>query len=175
MFFNAPNVDSVNETNEIWVSTPPPDLIYLFKDDIFTKVLNNKYKISFVKTLSPLIILKKYINKFKNKKNNIYPRSFVSSKILSRKLVNKHLKKVMFIIIKTLVKIKILKHYSDDYGLVYQIKNKIIMLKITIPNNNIPERIYITDIILGEFLGLDYTIERGSENYEITLENGNQH
>lgn len=122
MFFNAPNIDSVNEINEIWVSTPPPDLIYLFKDDIFTKVLNSKYKISFVKTLSPLIILKKYINKVRNKKNNIYPRNFVSSETLSKKPTNAFLKRVISSIIKTLVKMKILKHYSDEYGLVYQIE-----------------------------------------------------
>ena len=47
------------------------------------------------------------------------------------------------------------------------------MIKIKIPNNNINERKYIIDIIFKEFLGLEYVIEIGSQNYEITLENGN--
>ena len=45
------------------------------------------------------------------------------------------------------------------------------MLKIIIPNNNIAERKYIIDIIFSEFLGLDYLLELGSNNYKIILEN----
>jgi hypothetical protein len=49
------------------------------------------------------------------------------------------------------------------------------MIKIYIPNNNINERKYIIDILFGEFLGLEYIIEIGSQNYEIILEkNGNK-
>jgi len=42
---------------------------------------------------------------------------------------------------------------------------------IEIPNNNIFERKYIIDILFNEFLGLEYSIEIGSENYEIILSN----
>ena len=122
MFFNAPNVDSVKETNELWVSTPPPDLVYLFKDNIFERVLNGKYALNVTKTLSPLRILKKYVNKFNKSKNNTYPRNFVSPEISNIKPVNIYVKKMLYITIKILVKIKLLKHYSDDYGLIYQIK-----------------------------------------------------
>lgn len=45
---------------------------------------------------------------------------------------------------------------------------------ITIPNNNINEKKYIIDILFGEFLGLDYKIKVGSNNYEILLDNGNK-
>jgi len=45
------------------------------------------------------------------------------------------------------------------------------MLKIKIPNNNINERKYILDVIFNEFLGLEYLLEVGSEDYEIVLEN----
>lgn len=121
MFFNAPNVNSIKETNEFWVSTPPPDLIYLFNENVFAKVLDSKYTISFNKTLSPLVILRKYINKFKKKKNNIYPRKFISSKIGNSNSANKLLKGMMKLSIMLLVKINILKHYSDDYGLIYRI------------------------------------------------------
>ena len=45
------------------------------------------------------------------------------------------------------------------------------MINIIIPNNNIPERTYIIDIIFNEFLGLEYTLKIGSYDYEITLPN----
>jgi len=48
------------------------------------------------------------------------------------------------------------------------------MLKITIPSNNKNERKYIIDIIFNEFLGLEYKLEIGSNNYEIILENSHK-
>jgi hypothetical protein len=45
------------------------------------------------------------------------------------------------------------------------------MITIKIPNNNIPERTYILDIVFNEFLGLEYSLEIGSSNYEIILPN----
>jgi len=52
-------------------------------------------------------------------------------------------------------------------------------MKIIIPSNNINERKYIIDIILGEFLGLDFKliIDNGElkiNNWIIELENGNK-
>ena len=47
------------------------------------------------------------------------------------------------------------------------------MLKVTIPNNNIPERSYILDILLSNFLGISYKlfILDGSDNYIFKFEN----
>jgi len=45
------------------------------------------------------------------------------------------------------------------------------MIKIRIPNNNIKERKYVLDIIFNEFLGLNYSLDVGSEDYVIVLEN----
>lgn len=47
------------------------------------------------------------------------------------------------------------------------------MIKINIPNDNINERSYIIDIILGEFLGLEYEIliNQALNDYEIILPN----
>jgi len=42
---------------------------------------------------------------------------------------------------------------------------------IKIPNNNIPERKYILDVVFIEFLGLDYQLEIISNDYEIILSN----
>ena len=53
-------------------------------------------------------------------------------------------------------------------------------MKISIPNDNMQERKYIIDILLEEFLGLEYETKveggkkKGKENYEIILENGNK-
>ena len=48
------------------------------------------------------------------------------------------------------------------------------MIKIYISDNNIKEKRYIIDIIFDEFLGLEYSIGIGGDNYEIILENGNK-
>ena len=45
------------------------------------------------------------------------------------------------------------------------------MIKIKIPNNNIFERKYIMDILFSEFLGLEFSVEIGSIDYEIILPN----
>lgn len=45
------------------------------------------------------------------------------------------------------------------------------MIKVSIPNNNIKERSYIISIFFREFLKLEYTLEIGSEDYEISLKN----
>jgi len=48
-------------------------------------------------------------------------------------------------------------------------------MKVIIPNNNIEEREYIIDILLNEFLGLDYRLEiKDTKNYEIILKNSNK-
>ncbi len=126
MLFNAPNVDSVVEINELWVSTPPPDLIYLFKDKSIENSLGNSYNIKIKKTFTPVNILMKYMNRYKKKKNNSYPREFVisSGKRKSRK-INLHLKKGIFFFIKIFVKLRILNNYSDEYGLIVRIAKKL--------------------------------------------------
>ena len=42
---------------------------------------------------------------------------------------------------------------------------------VRIPNNNINEREYVINIILNEFLGIEYSIEVGASHYEIHLDN----
>jgi hypothetical protein len=45
------------------------------------------------------------------------------------------------------------------------------VVSVRIPDNNVNERKYILDIILGEFLGLEFELSVGSQDYEIELEN----
>jgi len=125
MFFNTPNVDSVYETNELWVSTPPPDLIYLFKESNFRKIIDSQYNIEIKKTFTPANVIVKHINKYKKKKNNNYPRSFIASKKnITSKKINPIIKQTIFFMVKILVKLKILKNYSDEYGLIIKINRK---------------------------------------------------
>jgi 2-polyprenyl-3-methyl-5-hydroxy-6-metoxy-1,4-benzoquinol methylase len=125
MFFNVPNVNSVLELNELWVSTPPPDLIYLFKGNEFKNILSNKsLEVDIIETLSPNSILKKYINKLRHHPINVYPRLFITKKSYrshSTK-IKKFMKKIIFSIVEILVKSKILKHFSDEYGLIFSVK-----------------------------------------------------
>lgn len=48
------------------------------------------------------------------------------------------------------------------------------MIQVIVPNNNISERKYILDIVLSDFLGVQYsiTIDNVAENWEICLANG---
>ena len=50
-------------------------------------------------------------------------------------------------------------------------KNKLI---VKISSNNIQERKYIIDILLGEFLGIDYEVIVDSDGWDIVLGNGNK-
>ena len=50
------------------------------------------------------------------------------------------------------------------------------MIKILVPNNNTSERKYIIEILLDNFLGLNYkvTVDSDSDSWSIVLENGNK-
>lgn len=49
-------------------------------------------------------------------------------------------------------------------------------MKVTIPKNNLPERYYVLDVILNEFLGLKYEVKELEDtlNWTIELDNGNR-
>jgi hypothetical protein len=50
------------------------------------------------------------------------------------------------------------------------------MLKVTIPNNNLQERTYVLEVLLGEFLQLDYKLQVNADyiHYEISLDNSSR-
>ena len=125
MLFNAPNVDSVKELDEIWVSSPPPDVIILFEKDSFNFVLKEFFDVKYFTTFTPVNILLKYLNKLQKKKNNIYPRKFYSENVMKKIKKSKYkqlFKKIILFLIIILVKGKILRNYSDEYGLIYEVK-----------------------------------------------------
>ena len=125
MFFNAPNVNSIYETKELWVSTPPPDLIYLFQKEGLIKMIDNPYLIQIKEMASPANSIIKYINKFKKRENNIYPRRFSNTR---QNTSNKHLpyfiKSALFVMIRLLIVLKVIKKIPDEYGLIAKITKK---------------------------------------------------
>ena len=126
MFFNAPNVQSIHETKELWVSTPPPDLIYLFKKDGLAQMIGKLYHVQIQEVTTPANILVKYINKFKNKTNNIYPRNFIQpQRKASSSRIPIFIKSTLFFIIEILVSFKIIMRFSDEYGLIVKITKKV--------------------------------------------------
>ena len=76
MFFNAPDVASPKQLGELWVSTPPPDLIYLFNEKSFQYMLNNSFNVKCVKVSAKREIVWKNIKKIMNKDYNVYPKIF---------------------------------------------------------------------------------------------------
>jgi len=124
MLFNAPNVNSVRELNQLWVSTPPPDLTYLFHKNIFVDMFAQKdYKVSITETVSPLIIL--YKNRF-NKPLYEYPRKFTHKQgsFKGETYIKKTIKKIVSFFLRGLIFCRILKYYSDDYGLIVKVEKK---------------------------------------------------
>lgn len=126
MFFNAPNINSIIATNEIWVTSPPPDLFYIFNGDALAKILNKHgFNVSVSETFSPIDILRKHINSYKNIQNNVYPRLFISEiKRQRSSFIKRILKLFVFISAKLLIRAKILKYLPDDYGLLFVVKKK---------------------------------------------------
>mgnify|MGYP003980873809 CR=1 FL=1 len=128
IIFNAPDVDSIKETNELWVDSPPPDVITLFHKDVFVSLLSDKYEVSMYKTYIPVNILKKYVNIILNRKNNIYPRRFIqlslSGEDHSAYIFKTLIKRIAVYFVEFLVNVKLFKRYSNEYGLILSIKNK---------------------------------------------------
>ena len=126
MFFNAPDVDSIKQNDKVWVSTPPPDLVYLFNKDIFINLFSEKFVVKVEKTLTPLNILKKNLQKLGSSKvSSDYPRLFASSKSTKENSnTKKTVKMLVSFIVLMLAKTKILRHYADEYGILCVIKNK---------------------------------------------------
>lgn len=60
--------------------------------------------------------------------------------------------------------------------LFFLLTKKIKLIHLLIPNNNVAERIFAVNVILSDFLGLNFKLQLGETKFaaEITLENGNK-
>jgi len=130
MLFNAPDVDSVNETGEIWVDSPPPDVNFLFKSASFEVILDKKnYVIETQKYTEGLYILKRNINNLIGKKNNLYPRNFFSEEVIYRQGKSSFkifIKDILGYFGLLFAKLKLIKTYSSEYGLIIKIERRFI-------------------------------------------------
>jgi len=127
MVFNAPNVESVNKLGELWVDTPPPDLIYLFSEDSIKRLCGAGYHVDLRKMYSKGEIIRKNIYRIFKIKYYHYPVNFFKNNEMHKHnktiSVFLFLKKVFWLSLNVLYYLKIFKYYSDDYGLIVTIRN----------------------------------------------------
>jgi SAM-dependent methyltransferase len=128
MVFNAPNVKSPEQLNELWVSTPPPDLVCLFHDKSFHNILNNQFCVEIKKVYTKGEVINKNIKKSFGKKYTNYPINFrVDSNKPDRRIVTllkRFLTKVIWLLCGILYDLNIFKKYENEYGLIVTINRK---------------------------------------------------
>lgn len=125
MFFNAPNVESPKQLGELWVSTPPPDLIYLFNEKSFQYMLNNSFNVTCVKVSAKREVIWKNIKKTTNKDYNVYPKIFRQNQQVcdeKRALIKRIFSKIAMVTAYAIY--PFLKKYDNEYGLFVTIKRK---------------------------------------------------
>ena len=130
MIFNAPNVEAVTQIGELWVDTPPPNVIYLFKESSFRKMLEKNYHVEISKIKSKSQIVRKSISKLLHRPYSVYPQIF---KRYSREIIvrnNNYAKRLSGRILKNalslLYHLNILHEYYDDYGLFVTVTDTIV-------------------------------------------------
>ncbi|MFX0132669.1 MAG: class I SAM-dependent methyltransferase [Candidatus Hodarchaeota archaeon] len=129
MLFNAPNLNSVKQLNELWVDTPPPDLIYLFSKKSFKFMINSdKYDLIFNELFDYIKIFKKNMHFFKKKPFIDYPKIFANKPNMILKNNLNVLKGVLKNSIKIfaffLSSVGLFNKYDDEYGLCIRITKK---------------------------------------------------
>jgi len=128
MVFNAPNVKSPEQFNELWVSTPPPDLVYLFHENSFQHILDNQFGVEIRKVYLKGEVVNKNIKKIFGKKYTNYPINFRINSNKPNKgimtLLKRILKEFISILCGILYDLNILKYYENEYGLIVTINKK---------------------------------------------------
>ncbi|MGC9366966.1 MAG: class I SAM-dependent methyltransferase [bacterium] len=114
IFFNYPNLKSTSYLNELWVSTPPPDLFYLFSKKSIYFLLGKEYSIEFLTYTVNYESSVKYSKYIFNWNKNIYPVSFKQSN-------KQHIHPIMFRMVRKfieiLINIHIVKPLPAEYGM----------------------------------------------------------
>jgi 2-polyprenyl-3-methyl-5-hydroxy-6-metoxy-1,4-benzoquinol methylase len=119
MLFNAPNVQSPKELNELWVDTPPPDLVTLFDKKFFEDFLELQQEQIVCNEISSFTLSQqKYRAKLFGKEYVGYPANFKKKQKLYT-LFDRLFYKVVYF----LDKVKLLKRYHNEYGLIVEINS----------------------------------------------------
>jgi len=128
MIFNAPNVKSAEELGELWVSTPPPDLVTLFHDGSFRAMVDEPFEVKVRKVDRWNEIVSKNTRTRWRLPYTHFPVSFVQqrSKGLNRMkpLVRRHLKTAWAGACRLIDLLGPLKRYESEYGLMVTIRRK---------------------------------------------------
>lgn len=126
MIFNAPNVESVIQLAELWVDTPPPDLIYLFSEGSFKKMIDPPLNLEIQKIYTKEDTVRKGIKKLMGKNFYHYPVRFldVDSGVVHRRAnMKRYLTKLFWFTCGLLYHLNVYRKYDADYGLFVLIKN----------------------------------------------------
>jgi 2-polyprenyl-3-methyl-5-hydroxy-6-metoxy-1,4-benzoquinol methylase len=125
MIFNAPNVKSPEQFNELWVSTPPPDLVHLFQENSFHRILNDQFGVKVRKVYTRSEVVDKNIRKIFGKKYTNYPIDFRIDCNKPNKGITTLLKRILkipiLLLCGILFELHILKYYENEYGLIVTI------------------------------------------------------
>jgi 2-polyprenyl-3-methyl-5-hydroxy-6-metoxy-1,4-benzoquinol methylase len=127
MILNAPNVNSLKMLNDIWVSTPPPDLIYIYSKDSFKYLINKKFSVSISNYIYSYELYRKLFCVFMNHEYSTYPTFFKIRKIINNKkniktIFKNKIDALFTKIISILVYMKIIKHFESEFGLIIKIR-----------------------------------------------------
>jgi SAM-dependent methyltransferase len=129
MFFNAPDVESPKQIGEIWVSTPPPDLIYLFNDKAFKYMVSNSFVVTCKKVRTKGGEIRKNLKIITNRDFQTYPRKLLkkhNNSIEKKTPFQRKLARLVKIILyKTYpLLIPFLRQYDNEYGIFVTIKRR---------------------------------------------------
>lgn len=128
MLFNAPNVESIRQTCELWVSTPPPDLNFLFSKQSFEFIINqNNYNYD----ITSLYDYEKKAGKMFHltKRDSRFPIHFNKIQVDRNSKKSNNLKTLVKLILKKLIvlatKCRLLSPIYSEYGLIIKIEKKV--------------------------------------------------
>jgi len=126
MFFNAPNVESLIELNELWVSTPPPDLIYIFHKTTFDYLIDENLEKSIMQLQTRREVIKKNIKKVRMKDYSKYPKQLKRGKSAGHKTNKNYLKafldRIALLTGVLLFPFPFVRKIDDEYGMILRIK-----------------------------------------------------
>lgn len=129
MIFNAPNVASPEQLNELWVSTPPPDLIYLFSEKSFQYMVNDQFNLRVGRVYTRSEIIRKNIKSSFGMKYNKFPVNFNSEPNKAKKkviyFIKTYLKTFSWSLCKILYPPRIFREYENEYGFIVTINKKL--------------------------------------------------
>ena len=128
MIFNAPNVRSAEELDEVWVTTPPPDLISLFREEAFRSMCGDSADVAIRKVYGASEIAKKNIRVLTGRKYAHFPISFRTNRREGKGRIFSCIKGCLgtssWSLAGMLWSLRLFKRYENEYGLIVVMTRK---------------------------------------------------